>query len=83
MQEQFTRKTQEALATAQQGARAAGHPEITPAHLAVALLEEPEGLTAALLQKLDVDPRVLAAELERALEKLPRASGARPRCRAG
>ncbi len=76
MQEQFTRKSQEALAAAQQSAQAAGHPELTPAHLAVALLQEPEGVTAALLEKLDCDPRVLAAELQRALDKLPKASGA-------
>ncbi len=72
--ELFTRKTQEALGNAQQRAQSAGHPEITPAHLAVALLEEPEGVTAALLQKLDVDPRVLAAELGGALERLPKSS---------
>jgi len=75
MQDQYTRKSQEALAAAQQSALAAGNPELTPAHLAVALLAEPEGVTAALLQKLDVDPRVLAAEIARGLEKLPRASG--------
>jgi len=48
---------------------------VTPAHLAVALLAEPEGVTAARLQKLDVDPRVLAADIARGLDKLPRASG--------
>jgi ATP-dependent Clp protease ATP-binding subunit ClpB len=75
MQEQFTRKSQEALANAQQAALAAGHPELTPAHLAVALLKEPEGVTAALLSKLECEPRALATEIERALAKLPRASG--------
>ncbi len=75
MQDQLTRKSQEALSHAQQSALAAGHPELTPAHLAVALLAEPEGVTAAILQKLDSDPRVLAAELERGLAKLPRQSG--------
>ncbi len=75
MQDQYTRKSQEALAGAQQAALAAGNPELTPAHLAVALLAEPEGVTAALLQKLDVDPRVLSAEISRGLDKLPRTSG--------
>ncbi|MBL8860470.1 MAG: AAA family ATPase [Planctomycetes bacterium] len=75
MHDSFTRKSQEALAAAQQAALAAGHPELTPAHLAVALLAEPEGVTAALLQKLDCDPRVLSTEIGRGLEKLPRASG--------
>ncbi len=75
MQDNFTRKSQEALAAAQQNAQASGHPELTPLHLAVALLAEPEGVMSALLHKLDVDPRVLAAELVRELDKLPRSSG--------
>jgi ATP-dependent Clp protease ATP-binding subunit ClpB len=74
-QDAFTRKSQEALAAAQQNAQASGHPELTPAHLAVALLAEPEGVTSAVLQKLDVDPKVLAAALLQKLGELPRSSG--------
>jgi ATP-dependent Clp protease ATP-binding subunit ClpB len=75
MYEHFTRKSQEALQAAQTSAQSAGHPELTPLHLARALLAEPEGLMAALLQKLDVDPKALAAEFEIQLAKLPRSSG--------
>jgi ATP-dependent Clp protease ATP-binding subunit ClpB len=75
MQEQFTHKSQEALQAAQQMATSAGHPELTPLHLARALLAEPEGVTSAILQKLDVDPKVLTATLDRELERLPRSSG--------
>ena len=75
MAEPYTRKSQEALEAAQDAARAAGHPELVPAHLAIALLAEPEGVTARVLQKLDADPRVLAAELAQRLEKLPRSQG--------
>jgi ATP-dependent Clp protease ATP-binding subunit ClpB len=75
MQEQFTRKSQEALAAAQEAAQTAGHPEVTPAHLASALLQEPEGVMSAVLRKLDVDPHVLTAEMGRLIERLPRASG--------
>ncbi|MFO1008514.1 MAG: AAA family ATPase [Planctomycetota bacterium] len=75
MQDQFTRKSQEALALAQQNAQASHHPELTPAHLAVALLAEPEGVTSALLNKLEIDPRVLAADLLQHLDKLPRSTG--------
>jgi ATP-dependent Clp protease ATP-binding subunit ClpB len=63
MADQYTRKSQEALAGAQAAAQAAGHPELLPAHLAVALLAEPEGVMSALLEKLEVDPRVLATEV--------------------
>ncbi len=75
MADQYTRKSQEALANAQSAAQAAGNPEVTPAHLAVALLSEPEGVMSSLLAKLDVDARVLATELSQRIEKLPRTSG--------
>jgi len=75
MNEQYTRKSQEALAAAQASAQSAGHPELLPAHLAIALLAEPEGVMSALLEKLDVDPRVLSAELSHTLEKLPKSTG--------
>jgi len=75
MYEHFTRKSQEAIQSAQTAAQSAGHPELTPLHLARALLAEPEGLMGALLQKLDVDAKALAAEFEQQLGKLPRASG--------
>jgi len=75
MQEQYTRKSQEALASAQDLARAAGNPELSPLHLASALLAEPEGAMASILLKLDVDPKILRAELDREIAKLPRQSG--------
>jgi len=75
MQEQYTRKSQEALANAQETARSAEHAELTPMHLAVALLAEPEGAMAATLTKLDVDVRVLSAEMQKLLAKLPRQTG--------
>jgi ATP-dependent Clp protease ATP-binding subunit ClpB len=75
MQDQFTHKSQEALQSAQQAATSAGNPELTPMHLARALLAEPEGVTSAILQKLDVDPKVLTATFDRELERLPRSSG--------
>src|SRR5262249_4734642 len=52
-----------------------GNPELTPLHLARALLAEPEGVTSAILQKLDVDPKVMTAMLDREIERLPRSSG--------
>ncbi len=75
MYEHFTRRSQEALQAAQTAAQSAGHPELTPLHLSRALLEEPEGLMSALLQKLDVDPKALSAELDQQLGRLPRSSG--------
>ena len=64
MPENYTHKSQEALAQAQSLAQSAGHPELSPLHLARALLAEPEGATSAILQKLDVDPKALIGSLE-------------------
>ncbi|MEM6673523.1 MAG: AAA family ATPase [Planctomycetota bacterium] len=75
MQPQYTTRSQAALASAQELATNAGHPEITPTHLALALLAEPEGVTSAVLDKLGVDPKALRPELEQQLAKLPRSSG--------
>jgi ATP-dependent Clp protease ATP-binding subunit ClpB len=73
-----TRRTQEIVQAAEELARGGRHPELSPLHLAVALLEEPAGATAAVLSRLGVDPVALRAELARGLERLPRVDGARP-----
>ncbi len=73
--QQYTIKSQEAIQNAQRIAQSAGHPEITPLHLAVSLLGEPEGVSGAILQRLEVEPRALVAELSGRLDQLPRASG--------
>ncbi len=74
-QQPYTNRSIEALQAARGAAQAAGHPELVPAHLAAALLESPEGVTAAVLGKLGVELGALRAELARALDKLPKASG--------
>jgi ATP-dependent Clp protease ATP-binding subunit ClpB len=75
MQVQYTNKAAEVLQNAQKLAGDSGHPELTPAHLAVALLRDAEGVPAAVLGKLQIDPRVLAGEFVLALDKLPKAQG--------
>ena len=75
MQEQYTQRSQAALQEAQQLAQTAANPEISPLHLAASLVREAEGVSAALLARLGVDLRALAAELALAVERLPRAEG--------
>ena len=75
MQSQLTNRSQAALTAAQDLAVRAGHPELTPAHLACALLEEPEGVTSAVLDRLGVDPRAMRQELHGLLDRLPRSTG--------
>ncbi len=75
MQPQYTHRSQEALSAAHQLAASSGHPELVPAHLALTLLAEPEGVMSAVLSKLGVDPKALRPEIETQINKLPRSSG--------
>jgi len=75
----YTTRSQSALSDARSHAQREGHPELTSLHLAHALLREPEGVMAALLQKLDGDPTSLAAAVARELALLPKSTGSEPR----
>ncbi|MFI6571133.1 ATP-dependent chaperone ClpB [Nocardia fluminea] len=71
-----TTKTQAALTAALQAASAAGNPEIRPAHLLVALLDQTDGIAAPLLKAIGVDPATVEREAGDIADKLPRATGA-------
>src|SRR6185436_7751223 len=53
-----------------------GNPATEPAHLAVALLDDTEGLTRPLLATLGVDPLSVRAAASQLVDRLPSASGA-------
>lgn len=70
----FTHKTNEALATAHELAVGAGHAQITPLHLAVALISDPSGiLRQAVANAGDGENTAQAAErvFNQVLKKLP------------
>ncbi|MFF0458104.1 ATP-dependent chaperone ClpB [Nocardia africana] len=71
-----TTKTQAALTAALQAASAAGNPEIRPAHLLVALLDQTDGIAAPLLKAVAVDPAAVRREAQDIVDRLPRATGA-------
>ncbi len=73
--DKFTIKSQEALAEAQSLADQKGQQEITPLHLAVALINQPEGLVRPILAKAGTPPALIVGELDKELEKLPKISG--------
>jgi len=73
--DRFTIKSQEAVAAAQSLAVNRRNPEVAPAHLLVALLEQPEGLVVPILQRLGVDTAALAARANEAVAALPKLSG--------
>ncbi len=71
----YTQKAQEAVIAAQQLAADAGHPQIEPEHLLVALAEQRDGVVPELLRKMSVDPATIAAGTRELLGKMPRAHG--------
>ncbi|HJD77865.1 ATP-dependent Clp protease ATP-binding subunit ClpB [Corynebacterium pollutisoli] len=71
-----TTKTQEALQTALQSASANGNPDIRPAHLLAAILDQPEGIAAPVLKATGVDPETVAREARELVDGYPKAAGA-------
>src|SRR5919106_790658 len=73
--ERFTARAQEAILAAQQLAEGEGHPELTAAHLLLSLVDQPDGVVPAILEKAGKDPAALAAALRERLGHLPRVTG--------
>jgi ATP-dependent Clp protease ATP-binding subunit ClpB len=72
--DKFTQKSQEAIAATLELARSHRNPEATPAHLLVALLDETEGLTIPILQRVGADTATIAARAAEAVAALPKLS---------
>ncbi|WP_338886667.1 ATP-dependent chaperone ClpB [Rhodococcus sovatensis] len=70
-----TTKTQAALSAALQAASAAGNPDIRPAHLLVALLDQTDGIASPLLKAVGVDPAAVRSEAQTLVDRLPSATG--------
>jgi ATP-dependent Clp protease ATP-binding subunit ClpB len=73
--DKFTVKAQEAIQEGQSLARRADNPNYEPEHLAAALLGQKDGTVEPILRKIGVDPKLFAARLGEALQKLPRMQG--------
>ncbi|MDR0886565.1 MAG: ATP-dependent chaperone ClpB [Clostridiales Family XIII bacterium] len=74
--DKFTQKTAEALMEAQQIAISMGHQQIDGEHLHLALLTQEDGLIPRLLELRGIDKHDMIQEVETALNKIPRVSGA-------
>ncbi|HET7435162.1 MAG TPA: ATP-dependent chaperone ClpB, partial [Thermoanaerobaculia bacterium] len=72
----LTVKAQEAVAEAQNLARSAGNPELTPEHLLLALVRQDGGIVAPILNKLGVNPGTIEAELAAQVAKFSKVGGA-------
>ncbi|MCW2587457.1 MAG: ATP-dependent chaperone ClpB, partial [Frankiales bacterium] len=69
--DRLTTKAQEAVSTAVRRAAAAGHPEVAPVHLLLALLDQEGGVAAPLLAATGADPAGVRAAAEQQLQHLP------------
>src|SRR5213080_794254 len=74
--DRLTEKTQEAIQQAQTLAQEAQHQEITPEHLLLALLQQPDGTVPPIVQQVGVDPTRVASDVKAQLDKLPKVYGA-------
>ena len=73
--DKLTAKMQEALAAAQETAANLGIAELDPESVLLALLDQPEGVTRPLLDKLGVAAAPLQAQLKAELARRPRVQG--------
>jgi len=74
--DKFTQKAQSAVLESQAMAERMGHAAIEPEHLLAALLEQEGGVVPAIINKIGNDEAALLEGVERALNAMPRATGA-------
>ncbi|HET7781946.1 ATP-dependent chaperone ClpB [Pseudarthrobacter sp. CC4] len=75
MDVKFTTKSQEALSAAAMNASTAGNPQVEPAHLLKALMDQREGVAVALLRATGADPDSVSVQASSAIKALPATSG--------
>ena len=73
--DKFTLKSQEAVQAAQDMAGKRHHQQMEPEHLLMALLDQQEGVIVPVLKKLGADPGRIRAEVEEALNRVPKVEG--------
>ncbi|GAA1124934.1 ATP-dependent chaperone ClpB [Arthrobacter flavus] len=75
MDAKFTTKSQEALSAAAMNASTAGNPQVEPAHLLKALMDQRDGVAVALLKAAGSDPDAVSTRASTAIKALPSSSG--------
>ncbi|APT83498.1 ATP-dependent chaperone ClpB [Corynebacterium ammoniagenes] len=70
-----TTKTQEALQQALAKASSNGNPDIRPAHLLAAILDQKDGIAVPVLKATGVDPDTVLAEARALVDGYPKAEG--------
>ena len=73
--DKFTIKSQELIQSAQSLASQHNNQQIEPEHLLATMLDESDGIAAAMLRKLGASPGEIAREARVAVDRLPKISG--------
>ncbi|NJN16812.1 MAG: AAA domain-containing protein [Oscillochloris sp.] len=73
--ERFTEKAQDAFQAAQEIMQEQHHTQLDVEHVFLAMLRQRDGLATRALERLHVDPELVAGRVERELEKSPKVYG--------
>jgi ATP-dependent Clp protease ATP-binding subunit ClpB len=71
-----TTKAQAALQAAVQNAAAAGNPDVRPAHILVALLDQTDGIASPLLKAVGTNPSLIHRQAQELVDRAPTVSSA-------
>ncbi|MDQ0507171.1 ATP-dependent chaperone ClpB [Xanthobacter agilis] len=71
----YTERARGFVQSAQSLAVREGHQQFLPEHLLKVLMDDPEGLCSGLIQRAGGNPTLVRADVESALNKLPKVSG--------
>ena len=74
--DRFTQRATEAIVSAQGLAESEGNPQLEVAHLLLVLVDQPEGVVPAVLNRIGVSPASVTQALRAELAKLAQVSGA-------
>lgn len=74
--DKFTIKVQEALMAARSLAQTNDNQQIEPVHLLISMIEQTDGITTPLLNKLGISTSQLLHDLNKDLERIPKVTGA-------
>ncbi|WP_270239296.1 ATP-dependent chaperone ClpB [Kocuria marina] len=75
MDTKFTTKSQEALSAAASNAATAGNPNIEPAHVLKALMDQRDGVAVAVLQATGANADAVSIKASNIIHEMPSASG--------
>ncbi|HAJ79658.1 MAG TPA: type VI secretion system ATPase TssH, partial [Fibrobacteres bacterium] len=73
--EKLTHKSQEALNSANEAAVEMNHQELTPLHLMLALVRQPEGFIGTLIESMGIKPDIVESAILERLKRIPAVTG--------